>query len=131
MIKFKTLFGKGRSSSSSSSASKNKNATDRIKINHFESGPVSENPNDNEFDKQAVTCNDELEKMSNTNYSEEESIRKRLESVLEENNKMESALQELIVKHGELETLQKEIETLKVIAPLTCIIFLSIHVSII
>lgn len=43
-----------------------------------------------------------------------ENIRKELESVLNEKCNLELTLQELVRSHGELETLRKEIETLKV-----------------
>lgn len=141
MIKFKTLFRKGHSSSSSSSGSKNKNASDRVKTNHFGSaGPIPNNSTnncgDNEFERQAVTSNDEFSKMNkleahsdvfeqqfnercvdempSVEHKEFENIKKQLECVLNEKDRMELAFQELMNTHGELQTLRKEIQTLKV-----------------
>lgn len=144
MIKFKTLFRKAHGASGSGSTVKNKGAdrAKTNLTNHFESAVSNNSANNcdnNEFEKPAVTCSVPLSKLNNfgsdvgavesmrskANSSskmndvanvdvEFENVKKQLDIVLDEKSNLELTLQELIKSHGELETVKKEIETLKV-----------------
>lgn len=56
---------------------------------------------------------------------EYETVKKQLQTVIEEKINLEDTLQELIKSHGELESLRKEIDTLKVCCSIVCFFLLT------
>ncbi len=133
------------SSSGGAGGTKNKSLHERQKAsgNHFEAAVGAPNSYDSEFEKAIVGGGGvgatQLPKLGldigvgsdtfaenatskmfaaqlETNADAEfETVKRRLECVLNEKCNLEFTLQELVKSHGELETLKKEIEDLKVI----------------
>lgn len=136
MMKFKTLFRKGHSSSSNANIYKNKNATDNVKSSHTAATRNSNDSDDNGFENQVATSDDDCTNvnklgMETDQYSERgidvmtnveqlekdeefEKMKLQFEAVLKEKANLEADLQALIKSHGELESLNEEIEALKV-----------------
>lgn len=136
MIKFKTLFRKGHHSGGSGGGG------DRVKNKHSTPQPTAVTGKADNFDplpNDTINADRHREKtVTNASKSDKtvtttarmvdsnavtvaaiseldyENIRQRLRQTSHDKANLESTLQELINSHGELETIRKEIETLKV-----------------